>query len=231
MSLFKWMCVSVEDESPSLAPSTLVLLASAVLTSICQVFNWSVCENPKMQKYLLRHSVFAVAGHGEAKRVSLWERVGARGASLWQDSAAGRGAGASAEELRTRWLLAPAPALAGGQPASRLSIKHGPACLGQIRAGPAPSRPVLRRGRPGLGAEDWRENGCLSCPPAFLCQRYAVGGLIQRAWGCGAPCGRSSGQVRGSWHSMDAGCGPLTGKVLRICHSACRRDYFQTVWF
>lgn len=63
------MCL--EDESPSLAVSPLVLLAA--LTSVFQVFNQCVCENPKPQEYLLRHLVFAVAGHGDAKHVSLWE--------------------------------------------------------------------------------------------------------------------------------------------------------------
>lgn len=76
----------LEDESPSLALSTLVLLAFAVLTSLFQVFKQSVGVNPTTP----RHVGFAVAGRGEAKRVSLWEPVCAEGASLWQDSVTGR---------------------------------------------------------------------------------------------------------------------------------------------
>lgn len=90
------MCL--EDESLSLALSTLVLLASAVLTSIFQLFNQSICKNPNMQKCLMRHLVFAVAVRGEAKHISLWERVSAGEASLWQDTAPGWDASASTEE-------------------------------------------------------------------------------------------------------------------------------------
>lgn len=88
------------------------------------------------------------------------EHVCARGASLWQDVATGWGAGPSAEELSTRWLLAPAPALAGGQPASGLSVGHrdvaGPSS-GRSGGTRVPSRPVLRRHRPGRRAPERKQ--------------------------------------------------------------------------
>lgn len=138
-----------------------------------------------MQTYLLRCLVFAVAGRGEAKRVSVWECVCAGGASLWQDGAAGPGAGASAEEPSTRWLLAPAPALPAG---SAWSTKTWPSHFRQIRAGPAPSRPEERKQPPFVPA-------CLPLPA--LGRRRAC----PKGWGLrrGRQAGGGRLAQRGCW--------------------------------
>lgn len=73
-------------KSPSLGLSALVLLASAVLAAISQVFNQSVRVH-KCKRYLLSPLVFAVAGCGEALHIPVWE---CQGASLWQDAVAGQ---------------------------------------------------------------------------------------------------------------------------------------------
>lgn len=99
------------------------------------------------------------------------EHVCTKGASLWQDGAAGWGAGPSAEELSTRWLLAPAPAPAGGQPASGLSIGHGDVAgpsSGRSGGTRVPYHPVLRRRRPGRRASERKQAPCV---PAGLRRR------------------------------------------------------------